>query len=802
MTEKKLMSLETVQRHADRLNGPDHTAVALRVYLKETRGLTEETIQKYKLGLASWGGHDWLLIPLRSGKEALVHWKWIAFDADASRWALDGGKKIERASNPTCLYPLSSLAQGEDRPVIVCEGEFDALLACQHGYRAVTGTGGAGTWKPAWSAEFAVASPPAVVVCYDGDEAGRAGADKVAASLANEGMSVRVAEMPKDQDVSDVLNLAGKDGLDAILSSAKPFGPADSKKEEKAEGKKERPPSAADVLLALADPFDLFHTPDNDPHATVTVEGVEKTFAVRSGAFCNLLRSAYLRHEGKAPTQSALQDVVNTLAAKAEFEGRQAEVYRRVAYVKGRVYVDLCDEMWRVVEIDTEGYRLLDRSPVPFVRSRTSLALPVPAEVGDLAALRSVINAPDEDTWALIVGWLLSCLRPDFALPVLIVEGEQGSAKSTLAKMLVGLVDPQKAEARTPPKDVDALMSGARNAYVLAYDNVSRLRPWFSDALCRLSTGGAFTKRQLYTDFDEASVEAKRPVILNGIDELVERNDLRERSIQLYLPSIEASERLLESEVWKEYDSVKPSVLAGLYSAVSIALRNLPDVQLEERPRLADFAEWATAGGTGAGLEEDGFIEAYWRNLRSSEAQSVEYDAVAGAVADLVRHLSDEWEGTATELLDLLGTLVSEDVRRSRSWPGNARALSSRLRRAAPVLGRSAGVRLEFGRSRDRASSRLITVRREFSVGSDRSDRTRSGTARAQEDTDATDAADANFRGPALPPVRSMVETPEGGDTLSEWAEDGSAEVIVSRQGEYAKRSFSREEIAAIPDNL
>ena len=51
----------------------------------------------------------------------------------------------------------------------------------------------------------------------------------------------------------------------------------------------------------------------------------------------------------------------------------------------------------------------------------------------------------------LIVAWLLMALRPSGPYAVLVIQGQQGSAKSTLSRVLKALVDPVKAPVRSLP---------------------------------------------------------------------------------------------------------------------------------------------------------------------------------------------------------------------------------------------------------------------------------------------------------------------------------------------------------------
>jgi hypothetical protein len=75
---------------------------------------------------------------------------------------------------------------------------------------------------------------------------------------------------------------------------------------------------------------------------------------------------------------------------------------------------------------------------------------------------------------------------------VLALDGEQGSAKTTTARMLRRLVDPNHADARAAPHDERDLLVAARNGRVVALDNLSGLDAATADALCRVATGGGF----------------------------------------------------------------------------------------------------------------------------------------------------------------------------------------------------------------------------------------------------------------------------------------------------------------------
>ena len=135
-------------------------------------------------------------------------------------------------------------------------------------------------------------------------------------------------------------------------------------------------------------------------------------------------------------------------------------------------------------------------------------------------------------------------------------------------------------------------MISANNGWVLVLDNMSTVKPDLSDALCRLSTGGGFSTRTLYTDEDETIFDAQRPVILTSIKEVGTRSDLLERSLIVELPTIPEKNRRAEKTFWREFDKVRPQILGALLDVVSGAIRHLPEI---ERKPDAELPRWQTS---------------------------------------------------------------------------------------------------------------------------------------------------------------------------------------------------------------
>jgi len=471
-----------------------------------------------------------------------------------------------------------------------------------------------------------------------------------------------------------------------------------------------------DVLVELGSKIELFHTPAGAAFADVLIDGHRETWAVRSKRLRDWLRRRYYQATGAAPCLPELRSALDLLEARAQFDAPERAVHVRLAEHAGRIYLDLADARWRAVEVGPDGWQVIGSPPVRFRRSAGMLPLPLPVRGGSIETLGSLLNLSHRNDFVLVVAWLLATLRSGGPHPLLAVAGEQGSAKTVLSKLLKALIDPHAAPVRALARDERELMIAATHSHLLAFDNLSSLPALLSDALCRLASGGSLAVRRLYTDEDEMLFQAARPILLNGIENVVSRADLADRAIFLTLAPIAEQQRRSEAELWREFERARPAILGALLDAVAHGLRTLPRVRLERLPRMADFAIWATACET-ALWPSGTFVRCYETNRRASIDDVVDADPVAACVREIMAERST-WTGSATDLLRAGADLTDDGIWRGNAgWPKNPRALAGRLRRAQTFL-RAVGIDIAFSRE-GRAGNRIIRMRatRENTVG-------------------------------------------------------------------------------------
>src|SRR5436309_5113994 len=283
--------------------------------------------------------------------------------------------------------------------------------------------------------------------------------------------------------------------------------------------------------LALPCPAaSLFHDPNGTAFADLAIDGHRETWPIRSRQFRHW-RRRYYEETGSAAGAQTITSAVDLLEARAQFDAPERPVHIRVAEYDGCTYLDLADKDWRAVQIGPDGWQVVTAPPVRFRRAAGMLPLPIPQRGRSIEALATFLNLPAPDEFVLVVAWLLAALQRGGPYPLLVIAGEQGSSKTVLTKFLRALIDPNVAPTRAPPREERDLMIAANNGHILAFDNLSGLPSWLSDALCRLASGGSFAVRQLYTDCDEVLFQAARPAILNGIEDIVCRSDLADRAI-------------------------------------------------------------------------------------------------------------------------------------------------------------------------------------------------------------------------------------------------------------------------------
>lgn len=421
----------------------------------------------------------------------------------------------------------------------------------------------------------------------------------------------------------------------------------------------------------------FFHTPQKDGFAAINGDG-SVIIKLRSRAFKQFISHHIYKNFKKTVSAETISNIIQLLEGKAVFDGEEHDLDVRIAEHGDAIWYDLGNGC--VVHIDKSGWRISATPPILFKRFSHQTVQVNPISGGSINDLYNFVNLQSEDDKLLFLVYTIASFIPNFSHPLLVLYGPQGAGKTTPLRLLKSLVDPSILKTLTAPDAGREFVQLASHHYFLFLDNLSSIPNWLSDALARACTGDGFTKRELFSDDDDIIYSFQRTIVLNGINLVVQKADLLDRSILLGLERISKDKRREEQEFWKEFDKLKPGILGAIFDCVTLALIEYPNISLDSHPRMADFARWGCAIARSLGFEDEEFLAAYYRNINSQNDAAIEASPVGTAILTLMDD-RDEWEGTATDLLNELER-IAEKIKiniKSRDWPKDPSWLTRKI---------------------------------------------------------------------------------------------------------------------------
>ena len=446
--------------------------------------------------------------------------------------------------------------------------------------------------------------------------------------------------------------------------------------------KAEQRKTQADLLIELGlKEVDTFFTDQKGvAFAKFRVNDHFEVWPVRGKMFKSWLCGLYFKATGKGTNTDALRSALNTLESKALFEGLRHETFNRVAQYDDAIFYDLTNEKWQAVKITKDGWDVVDDPSVFFKRYGHQKPQVLPSENCDIKLLLPFLNFQSEDDKILFLVSLVSCFLPHIPHPIPVLYGPQGSAKSTLFKLMKAILDPSITPLLSMPKDFNELVQRLDHHWFCAFDNLTNLTDWQSDALSRAVTGEGHCKRQLYTDDEDVIFAYKRCIGLNGINCIATKPDLLDRSILFETTRIGREKRKEERKLWGDFYDVLPKILGGCFHAISKAMSIFYSVKLYELERMADFTRWGFAIAEALHIGGDKFLEVYCQNITRQHLEVIEANPVALALREFI-YKQKEWQGMPSELLAELKK-EAEDLRldtKDRAWPKQPNSLVRKL---------------------------------------------------------------------------------------------------------------------------
>ena len=304
------------------------------------------------------------------------------------------------------------------------------------------------------------------------------------------------------------------------------------------------------------------------------------------------------------------------------------------------------------MRINKDGWSIADKIPILFKNVSHELPQVIPLQGGSIKELFEFLNVPKAETGyspkqLLIIAWLVAAFIPDFPHPILTFYGPHGSAKTTNADVLQSLIDPSSTQSLSFPKEIDELAQIAAHHHLISFDNLSTISQQLSDMLCRICTGGGFSKRKLYSDQEDIIFQFRRVIMLNGINIALSNADLLDRALLVGLERFTKFGSV--SAFWQKFEEAKPRILGAVFDLLVKALNIIESVSEDNDFRMVDFARYGCAVAEALGLSADEFTLAYRANMNKLEDEALAASVIGSVVVGFMRS-QPSWEGTPTDL--------------------------------------------------------------------------------------------------------------------------------------------------------
>jgi len=411
-----------------------------------------------------------------------------------------------------------------------------------------------------------------------------------------------------------------------------------------------------------------------------------KIIKIRSKSFRKWLSYLAWSKTEEAVSSDVVQSVIGVLEGQCLYgeNAKQHCLFVRVATWEGSIWYDLGNS--KAVRIDENGWEVITNPPIIFRALAHQKDQVLPVKDGNIMKLLKFINIPEQekgklsDEQLLFLTSLVSKFIPGFPHPIDLFHGSQGSAKTTIAKIVKDLVDPSAIEILSPTDDPREFIQLASHHWLISFDNLSRVSAQLSDALCRTITGSGFSKRELYSDDDDIIYNFQHTITINGINLAAERGDLLDRSLIIELQRLKFFRD--EKKFWRDFEKVKPEILGAIFDLVSSALKHIWKVPSCEGLRLQDFARYGCAITRAIGYTDENFLMAYKKNILLGHEEAISASPVGLAIQRLMADRV-EWSGTPTEALSVFNIIAMDrdftvDTK-SKMWPKDPRWLWRRI---------------------------------------------------------------------------------------------------------------------------
>lgn len=392
----------------------------------------------------------------------------------------------------------------------------------------------------------------------------------------------------------------------------------------------------------------------DEPYIILRQGAAVRLIPLESQDAVDWLRLQVLRQRAETLSEDAAKAELGLIRAQAKEVRRQIRMYKRTARLDAAqavalgidpatLFVDLGTPTGEVVVIGGGCWSVQPNPGVFFSRGPGYGEHPLPLSAGGpCAALKvmvdwGVASGLTEKAAKVLTAMVAYAMIPRLSKPIIEFIGPPGASKSTKTQQAVQLIDPTTTQfaPEVPIKD-EHIAAAARVHIVLVADNQNGLSGAQSDLLCRSCSGTSISFRKLYFQGAMHTTEVQVTIILNGVNSVLLRADLRNRACTFRLPA--RTKFQTAEEVEREFTQQRPQLLGALFDLLAAGLNTMPQVPaIDLQLRLADLARFGEAMLIACGEPAGTFVELLHSFQRSSSQDMLTEDPFTSKVLEALR---------------------------------------------------------------------------------------------------------------------------------------------------------------------
>jgi hypothetical protein len=454
---------------------------------------------------------------------------------------------------------------------------------------------------------------------------------------------------------------------------------------------------------------------NGEPFAFLRVGSKIKAVPIQSGSFEFIVQNEAYRTLGTYIKEADFKFFRKACLYITQAGGETRPLPVRVARdAQGNIIYDLRRDDGRQVKITPDGWSIESQQ---VVFRDVGCEVPLPVIGGDIAMLDWYLNIHDPDQRLLVVVAAISMFVQNVAHPVLVLNGEQGSGKSCLSRVVKRVIDPSNIEISHLVNSIRDTQLTIANNWVTAFDNLSGFSEAMSDFFCGVVTGQSIQRRRLYTNDQMMTIKLRRCLILNGIGGVVTRPDLFDRSIIIDLRRLSENERKQEQHIFDSLDHELPYILGAIFDILSRTMRVYSETEFDFDlgGRLVDFAAYGFAIAEAMGVGGEHFVEAYKANSRVIAAEILESNAMVEPLMGYLNTLELPLEVKVSQFFSRFRTFANGhyDAYINRGLPKSPQRFSREFKLCLGSL-ETRGYYIDFQR---RAEGTFLLIGRVETVG-------------------------------------------------------------------------------------